>query len=163
MTDPRTVHSHSPCGQADQQRSTEHDRKAKFLDTLATLIGCRETVGGWLPDGRRPDVLRLDSKRSVLFIGEAKDTESPGFRATQARLQRYLSWLSAHVARVKGMGIFAVCFRRESDSRNWVETVLYLGHEVDLYYTDYGLERFGSGFLIAWFISGTPVIDKWNG
>src|SRR5206468_314859 len=94
-------------------RLSTHDRRVEFLGTLATLMGCTETFGGVFPDGRRPDVLRADSKLTVLFVGDAKNTESPGNLETQARLLRYLRWLAAFVDRGAGIGIFALCFGRE--------------------------------------------------
>lgn len=128
-----------------------HERRVRSLDALATLIGCRETLGPCLPDGLRPDVLRIDSRRGALFIGDAKDTESPGNRATQARLQTYLRWLAAHAASGRGSGIFAIGFGRGADAPGWVETATLLGREARLRYVAQGVDRFDADLLVAWF------------
>ncbi len=96
--------------------TSAHDQKVTFLDTLAVLLGCTEGVGGEFPDGRRPDVLRIDADRGVLFIGDAKETESPGCQASLARLLSYLRWLPAQVVGRGGLGIFAICFGRYGDA-----------------------------------------------
>lgn len=132
---------------------TEHDQRVQFLDALATLMGCRESLGGSLPDGLRPDVLRLDSKREVLFVGDAKDTETPGCLETQVRLQKYLRWVSVHVKNRKGIGIFALAFGRRSEADLWVKTISTLGYEAGLAFSDYGVEPFGPGLVVAWFLS----------
>ena len=130
-------------------RQAQHERKVEFLDALAVLAGCEETMGGALPNGSRPDVLRLDSRRRILFIGDAKHSESPKDRETQARLLGYARWLSTHV-RSGGAGVFAVCFTRESDTDAWVRTIGMLGHEVGLPDTERRVERFEPGLTVAW-------------
>ena len=52
-----------------------HESNVRFLDTLAILSGCKEHISSSLPDGKRPDVMRVNSKRRLLFIGEGKNTE----------------------------------------------------------------------------------------
>jgi len=79
-----------------------HERRRGWLDAIAILEGF--TLGlPVLPDGSIPDVLRVDPRRRWLFIGEAKDTESPRSAYTGARLHRYATWLAANG------GVFAVC------------------------------------------------------
>lgn len=97
-----------------------HDDKVRFLDSLAVLMGCKESLGGQLPYGERPDVLRTDRKQGVLFIGDGKNTESPKCIDTQLRLLRYLKWLSAHVSDKDRIGMFSICFGRKADSEGWV-------------------------------------------
>jgi hypothetical protein len=136
---------------------TAHGRRVEFLDALAILMGCEGTLNGELPDGRRPDVLRYDVERRILFIGDAKHWETPGNRETQARLQHYFKWLRSHVEGC-GLGIFAVCFGRRSDTSAWTETMEMLGREVGLYYTRRGVERFGPGLLVAWSEFSTSAV-----
>jgi hypothetical protein len=123
----------------------------EFLDVLAVLVGCEEVLGGSLPDGRRPDVLRADSRRRALFVGDAKHSESPGNRETQARLLGYFRWLSSHFEG-GGLGIYAVCFGRKSDTSAWVETLAMLGYEVGLGYMRRGVERFGPRLVVVWYM-----------
>jgi hypothetical protein len=141
--------------------TSPHNQRVEFLDALAALMGCKVKLGGVLPDGRRPDVLRMDVRRGVLFIGDAKDTESPGCRATQVRLLRYLDWLRAHVARTERRGVFALCFGKEADADRWVETVLLLCHLVALDCSEYSVKRFEPGLLVAAFVCQGLPSDSW--
>ena len=133
-----------------EEQSESHEYRARFLEALATLVGCQESFGGELPDGRRPDVMRIDSAHNVLFLGEAKHSESPGNVATRARLQKYLLWLSTHVLRREGVGIFAVCFGREEDAKYWSETISLLESEVGMEPDSRGAERFQPGLILVW-------------
>jgi len=135
------------------RHASAHERRTTFLEGLADLLGCTERLDGILPDGRRPDVLALDSRREILFIGEAKDTETPGARATQARLQGYLRWLAGHATRPSGVGVCAVCFGREADGRAWLETLVTLAKEASVPVQRKGLECFGRGVVVAWAIA----------
>ncbi len=134
-----------------------HKSRVAFLETLADLTGCDLALGGALPDGTRPDVLRVDSRRRVVFIGDAKHSESPGNKETQARLLGYLRWILPHVGS-GGVGVFAVCFGRESDTDAWIGTLAMLGHEVGLDPKRRGLERFEPGLLVAWSEFGTSSV-----
>lgn len=130
-----------------------HDDKVRFLDSLAVLMGCKEAISCGLPYGEHPDVVRVDSKQGVLFIGDGKNTESPAYKDTQVRLLRYFRWLSAHVSSNKERtGIFSICFGKVSDSDGWVEAILMLAHEAGLSYQEYGIETFGPGLNVVWFV-----------
>lgn len=129
-----------------------HDSNVRFLDALAILSGCREHINSSLPDGRRPDVMRVNRKRRLLFIGEGKNTESPGCLNTQERLWEYLRWLSAHLCCEDSVGILAICFKKESDDNRWIETINSLSRSINLLCLDYGKEMFGSGFNVVWFL-----------
>lgn len=140
-------------GSADRTGSTRdqtaHGRRVEFLDSLAILMGCEGALGGELPDGRRPDVLRYDLERRRLFVGDGKHSESPGNKETQARLQRYLKWLCAHVEG-GGLGVFAVCFGKESDTGAWTSTIEMLGREVGLDHMRRGVKRFEPELVVVW-------------
>ncbi|MGH9957616.1 MAG: hypothetical protein ACREBC_10890 [Pyrinomonadaceae bacterium] len=129
-----------------------HDFAAKFLEALAILLNCNEGIGARLPDGCCPDVLRVNTRNNVLFIGDAKVTESPGCRQTQARLLRYLSWVSAHVRRPRALGLFAICFPNRSDGEGWISMVELLGDEVGLTRGKRGVVEFDSQLFVAWFL-----------
>ena len=131
---------------------TTHEDRVRFLDTLAILIGCKETAGRTLPDGCRPDVVRINSEQWILFLGEAKHTETAGCSATQVRMQEYLHWLSIHVNRHGGTGIFALCVERGTDTRKWQETVLTLGHEVELECKVVEAQVFPRNMVVIWFV-----------
>ncbi len=112
-------------------RLAAHEYRVRFLETLAHLAGCHEAIGGEFPDGSRPDVLQIDRGRGLLFVGDAKNTEVPQDRETQARLQRYLKWLKAHVEGGRE-GVFALCFRRHGDLTGWIKTLQMLAQETGL-------------------------------
>jgi hypothetical protein len=131
-------------------RLQPHDYRTRFLEALATLIGCQESFGRELPDDRRPDVMRMDSAHNVLFLGEAKNSETPGNVATRARLQRYLLWLSTHVLRRDGVGVLALCIGHREDACLWHQVVLMLGSEVGIAPDVHGVERFGPGLVLVW-------------
>jgi hypothetical protein len=128
-----------------------HNEKVRFLDTLAVLLGCAGSIGGHLPDGKYPDVLRIDTKRGILFIGDAKNTETPGCAETQIRILGYLKWLATYCTARKGLGVFAICFGNATDALNWKQAVIMLAHEVGLCCAESGLERFGKGVNVMWF------------
>jgi hypothetical protein len=71
-------------------RFDEHERLVDFLDNMAVMLGCTQTLDSHLPDATRPDVIRLNTQANVLFIGDAKNTESPNSKFTQERLFNYI-------------------------------------------------------------------------
>ena len=130
-----------------------HSYRVHFLDTLAALMGCQVILEGGFPNRRYPDVLRIDFSHSILFIGDAKNSESPSNRATQARLLEYLRWLSVYVARENTTGIFAICFGREADTDGWMQAVTLLGLEAGLSFAKHGMKLFEPGLIVVWFVS----------
>lgn len=141
----------SYCARPDKYMAV-HNCKVEFITTLAELLGCRGQMGNEFPDGRRPDVLRIDLRRCILFVGDAKHTESPGCKATQSRLREYLHWLSVHVSRESRLGIFTICFSKESEIPKWIKTVSLLGAGVDLNCKDFGVKQFEPGVIVTWFV-----------
>jgi hypothetical protein len=97
-----------------------HDQNVTVLNTLSLLLGCYSDFFIEFPDGKRPDVLRYDAKKKRLFIGDAKNTETPKNKNTQKRLYSYLLWLSAYVSKPGRQAIFAICFRNPSDLEGWI-------------------------------------------
>lgn len=136
-------------------RLSTHDSRVEFLDTLAVLLRCTESVGSQLPDGCRPDVLRMDIDRNILFIGDAKVTELPGCKQSQVRLLRYLRWLSAHIDRPTAFGLFAICFGRMIDAEGWLSTISCLAREISLSTTEKGVVKFDHHLFVAWFLFPT--------
>jgi len=129
-----------------------HNRRAALLDSLALLSGCTATVPGGFPDGGRPDVLRLDLSRRLLFVGDAKNTEPPTCRETQARLMAYIRWLSAHVQFTRGRAVLAVCFARRGHSGGWRRTLSLLAEEAALMVEQEGVRDLADGCSVAWVV-----------
>lgn len=105
-----------------------HEERRRTLDALAVLGGCRDSLLPMLPDGRRPDVLRFDRCRRHLFVGDAKDTETPGCRETRRRLSAYASWLRAN-ALVAGSGTLALCHSADHDRERWLAVLEAIADE----------------------------------
>jgi hypothetical protein len=109
-----------------------HEFRVGHLQVLSDLIGCHEKIGGQLPDGRRPDVMRIDKRRKLLVVGDAKASESPNNLATLARLLAYLRWIEAHVARKERVGVFALCCRQGARTICWQRSITLIASELDL-------------------------------
>ena len=128
----------------------QHEARVQFLDSLAILLGCREPLFGVLPGGLVPDVLRRNPSTEMLFVGEAKHTESPGCTATQVRLTAYMRCLAYHVAHRGGPGTFAICFGNERHGPMWLGLLRWLGDETGVLFAHSGMERFDVGLQLAW-------------
>jgi hypothetical protein len=92
-----------------------HRARAQFLRDLAVLIGCSAALEVQLPDGCQPDVFATNPRRDLLFLGEAKHSESPSNRAACYRLARYVGWAGAFARRAAGRAMVAVCHGSASD------------------------------------------------
>jgi hypothetical protein len=136
--------------------STVHEEGVKTLDTMASLLGCCERLSKGLPDGRQPDVARLDRRRQILFIGEAKHSEYPESTATKTRLTRYVQWLRAYVSRGR-FGIIAICFSRREDAPIWLSAVTSVSSDVGLRVSAFGPQRLGPFLYSVWCVAdGRP-------
>lgn len=103
---------------------TSHEDRRALLDAMAALAGFSTdlaTLG--LPDGSRPDVLRADFPGRRLFIGDAKDGETPGNAATHARLARYMRWAVAAASRGIEV-VVAICHGRPAESWRWLTSLV---------------------------------------
>ena len=138
------------------QPRSRHEELVRLLDAMAHLIGCVEGFGGYLPDGRCPDVVRLDRRRNVLFVGDAKDTETPGNTATQCRLLAYVRWTKAFVESRGGIGVLAVCIDDKTESDRWLRLLNTLGHEVGIVFRGYGIEELPDACVI--WVEACPVL-----
>lgn len=129
-----------------------HEDRANFLDNLAVLAGCTEKIGHELPDGLRPDVMRIDRSRNTVFIGEAKNTESPGCNATKSRLRHYIRWLAVQTKRRRGMALFGICHARLTDGLGWINTILHLARQEGLILVSQKTDVFGPSFCVQIFV-----------
>src|SRR5713101_2962499 len=125
---------------ASRVAGSRHDRRVRFLESLAGLLGCTGHLTK-LPDGRRPDVLAGDTRQRLLFVGEGKDSETPNCRATQATLRRYLQWVAAHLCHETATAVCAVCFGRERDARTWLDVLAMLARDVQVTFVHAGETR----------------------
>lgn len=97
-----------------------HEARVEMLGALATLCGY-EDGPDVLPDGTRPDVLRVRPQDRSLFIGEAKATETAGNRETFERLSHYASVLGEWT-RSGHDGVLALAVEAQT-AFEWVRTL----------------------------------------
>src|SRR5579875_789477 len=102
-----------------------HEERVRTLEALATLAGFLTELPG-LPDGRRPDVVRVCVRHRRLFLGEAKDSEGPGDQEALTRLMRYVAW--SQEAGRHGSALLVVCCGRSS-ARRWASALTALAYE----------------------------------
>lgn len=104
-----------------------HEDRAAVLSTIATLADFTTTMRG-LPDGSIPDVLQLRPNDGVIFVGDAKATETPGNRETFERLCHYADfiagWVSAGDSAVLALAV------QVPDAYGWLRVVRDLGLRV---------------------------------
>lgn len=86
--------------------SEAHEVRVDLLRTVASLAGYPRG----LPLGLHvvPDVVRFDSTRRRVFVGDAKETESPGNLLTARRLRAYAGALRPLLA-AGWDAVFVVC------------------------------------------------------
>ncbi len=126
----------------------EHEYRRTLLDAVATLAGFRLCIEASLPDGSRPDVLRLCSDRRQVFIGEAKHTETPSTTATLVRLQRYLTWV---VASPRSWSfLLVICHPTATRSQEWAASISLLAHELGLNQFEQSQKSLYSGDVLTW-------------
>ena len=101
---------------------TPHARRLDVLVELAVLAGFVERLAQ-LPDGSIPDVLRVEPWSGAVFLGDAKDTETPGCAATRARLLGYAAWFSALPRRRLARSVMALCFGEPRHATEWGEAL----------------------------------------
>ena len=129
----------------------DHEERTLTLSTLASLAGFNKRLTR-LPDGRIPDVLQIDLEGKALFIGDAKDTETPGNAETSVRLMAYLRWMKLHVSRKKNtLAVFALCVGNASHLSAWKNLLLYLCHEVGFGTVSIQERAFGHKRYALWF------------
>jgi len=108
--------------------SVRHDERVALLDTLAALAGfSTEAQPRVLPDGGRPDVLRVDAIGRRIFIGDGKATETPGNEQTRRRLRHYARW--GILASGYGEVILALCVGRTWEAGRWASLLRELGRD----------------------------------
>ena len=106
--------------------SRSHEVRRVLLQTIAEVAGYR--LGLTLPNGRRPDVLRLHVNRPALFLGEAKHTEGPSNVCSIDRLRAYLDCLHPFCRRDVG-SLLAIAHPRGLE-RAWRDRVDWLCQDV---------------------------------
>jgi hypothetical protein len=143
--------------------SDEHEERERLLKNLAFLLGCNADIRNFLPDGKCPDVMQLNLGGRVLFIGDAKVSESPTNRATQKRLSSYMGWAAVHASRVGSTSLVAICFMDCSHTQGWVDTLYKLGNAAGCIPINGRIIEFANGFNVVYFIflnSHTEVPTK---
>lgn len=137
----------------------EHERLVAFLDTMAVMLGCAQTLESALPDATRPDVVRLDTRTDLLFIGDAKNTESPSSSLTRARLLGYMRWLSSFLLTDwRGTAVFALCHNRPEVAQGWLSILTMLSRQCRIQPLQIGVQHFDSKTCIVWMLARGPSV-----
>lgn len=126
-----------------------HEKRRKLLDSIATLAGYKVELAHGLPDGCRPDVLRINPQERGLFIGEAKNCEPPSNLSTRVRLYAYFRWLLIHTVDGGG-GILAICFGNVRDTIGWTYNFNTMANEAGVPFNSIHTTKVGPGLLIIW-------------
>lgn len=108
--------------------SPAHEKRRLLLETVAMAAGFRLQLT--LPDGKRPDVLRLHVHGSSVFLGEAKHTEGPDDPRSCDRLHHYVDRLN-RFREQQGSVLLAVAHPRGLRGR-WRNRVAWLCEEFGL-------------------------------
>lgn len=100
------------------RRLVTHEARAQTLETLGRLLGCHRDLRFALPDRSLPDVLLASIDGAVAFLGEAKNTETPGCTASRARIRRYIFWMDG----LPGLStvIACVCYGPWQHGAGWL-------------------------------------------
>jgi hypothetical protein len=129
--------------------SPEHEERVGFLRGLAELIGCDRCLNGKRFLGEeRPDVLAVDRSSKILFLGDAKATETPGNIATLARLTSYLRALS--FTSDFDSVVVALCFGRSSEASAWNQNLKMVARESGITFRRSGHTQFQKGYVLVW-------------
>jgi hypothetical protein len=141
-------------GQGGGAPTLRHEDRRRTLDALGILLGCTANLTAGLPDGSRPDVLRLSTTQRLLFLADAKDTETPGCKATAARLRRYLEWVRTHVTVMGGAAIVALAVGRPPERLRWLETLRNSASDVGLRPSTEGTDILDHTCALVWIAFG---------
>lgn len=138
-----------------------HEERRKFLDALAVLCGYPTPLVPGLPDGRVPDVIRMNGRTRGLFIGEAKDSETSGNTETRKRLAEYLAWFMGHLG-AGGEGVFSVCCGRACEAEAWRLTLDDLSRQAGREGLGFQVDVFASDLVVVWAgpVSAMKVFGK---
>jgi hypothetical protein len=132
-------------------RLREHERLVEFMDNMAILLNCTQTLNGQFPDETRPDVVRLNTKKGLLFVGDAKNTESPRSSFTQERLLNYLVWQSSFLlGGYNRKAIFAICTNHPNNASIWINVINTLLNIAEINPARSGINNFDNDTCIIW-------------
>ena len=123
----------------------QHDARQSILETVATLSGF--TIRIVLPHGNVPDVARICMSNGALFIGDAKQSESPRDQQAMGRFENYMRWVwqRRHSAQPH---LFCICHPLHHRT-NWLPALESIAQAV-------GLEmRAGGTVAVAYYAAVT--------
>lgn len=95
--------------------SLVHEQRVALLDQMSRLAGC--TVPCTLGSRLYPDVLLTHPSCRLIFLGEAKRSESPGNAHTERRLRRYLR--AVRFLQRRGYGLRVALCGDAVESESW--------------------------------------------
>jgi hypothetical protein len=119
------------------------------LDLIASLAGFAERLDR-LPDGARPDVLRVSVRSGRLFIGEAKETERPSDPGVIRRLQGYMAWFRNNAVSHGAGGVLALCVGCDVDACEWGTLLEELARKAGLSSVRAAVRALDPDMLVVW-------------
>jgi len=134
---------------SNQASFARHQEKVCVLETVSDLIGCTRTFS--LGDGLIPDVIRLNDSQTLLFIGDAKETEHPNNKDTKTRLYNYLLWLRAFVSKQHKQGVFVICFKNKIDQEEWLSCIKNLANQSSIKFSSCKVTTIDNEINLLWF------------
>lgn len=103
--------------------TSTHADRVSLLSVVADLVGCYWAYRCPLPDACRPDIVRFDPWRRVIFLGEAKATETSGDTRSWSRLHNYVGWLATIVMDARVGTILALCVPADASVVAWTRII----------------------------------------
>lgn len=118
-----------------------HESRVHLLFGLACLLGCvsRQRL---LADGSIPDVVAVNMGGTVLFIGDAKYSETPNDSSCRTRIYRYLRIASERLQGATKLVIFALCYGNAYHASGWSEMIVSALREFHITIISSGMDTF---------------------
>jgi len=110
----------------------KHETLRDLLEDVAVLAGFCVRVEPPLDSGKRPDVLRVRPRDRLLFLGEAKSTETPGCAETRARLFSYMRWIHGVITPTVTAAVIVIAFPHRVSADTWAAALRGLAKEAGL-------------------------------
>jgi hypothetical protein len=121
--------------------NSQHESRRELLASLASLCGMSFRLRQ-LSNGSIPDVACTDSQRRLLFVADAKYTESPENHETQIRLHKYMRDIAVYIRNSNRAAVFAICFGRRKDAVSWLAKLTDACNEAGLVIQRHDLKSF---------------------
>lgn len=130
-----------------------HENRVDLLFGLACLLGCvrRQRL---LSDGTIPDVVAGNVGGTVLFIGDAKYSETPSDVNCKTRIYRYLRVTGERLRGSVKFAIFALCYGNSYHASGWSEMIIAAAREFHIAIISSSVDTFPPNSHVMIFVLG---------